>query len=60
MDAFVVLDHPEPTEDETPRAIRMRLAENLPSYMVPKTVKVLDEMPLTTNAKIDRKMLAQA
>ena len=60
LKAFVVLDHPEPTEDETPRAIRMRLAENLPSYMVPKTVKVLDEMPLTTNAKIDRKMLAQA
>ncbi|MGN0071255.1 MAG: AMP-binding protein [Atopobiaceae bacterium] len=60
LKAFVVLDHKEPTADETPRAIRMRLAESLPAYMVPKTVKVLDEMPLTTNAKIDRKMLAQA
>ncbi len=60
LKAFVVLDHKGAPEAETPHAIRNRLAETLPSYMIPKSVKVLDEMPLTTNAKIDRRQLAQA
>lgn len=60
LKGYVVLDHREPSEDETPRALRSRLAETLPAYMVPKSVKVLEEMPLTANAKIDRKQLSQA
>ena len=60
LKAFVVLDHKQPAEAETPHEIRNRLAETLASYMIPKSVKVLEEMPLTTNAKIDRKQLAQA
>ena len=55
--AFVVLDHHGPTPDELPRALRARLARSIPSYMVPRTVRILSELPLTANAKIDRTQL---
>ena len=54
---FVVLDHDEPTEDETPRRLRERLGELVPAYMLPRRIAVLPEMPLTANGKIDRKAL---
>lgn len=57
LKAFVVLDHKVPAADESPRELRRRLAERVPAYMVPRSIKVLDDMPLTNNAKIDRKTL---
>jgi len=38
-------------------AIQEYLTKQLPVYMIPKAYVVLDEMPLTTNGKIDRKAL---
>ncbi|MFD6065630.1 non-ribosomal peptide synthetase [Amycolatopsis lurida] len=38
-------------------AIRTRLAERLPEFMVPAVVLVLDTFPLTLNGKIDRAAL---
>ncbi len=35
------------------------LSSKLPGYMVPKVVTVLDEMPLTTNGKVDKKKLPE-
>ncbi|MBF6348234.1 amino acid adenylation domain-containing protein [Nocardia flavorosea] len=35
-------------------AIRAALAEVLPAHMIPRTVTVLDELPLTSNGKYDR------
>ncbi|MGC5328161.1 amino acid adenylation domain-containing protein [Brevibacillus sp. SYSU BS000544] len=35
------------------------LRQELPDYMVPRTVIQLDQMPLTPNAKIDRKQLSE-
>nr|WP_280422289.1 amino acid adenylation domain-containing protein [Nocardia carnea] len=35
-------------------AIREALAEVLPAHMIPRTVTVLDELPLTSNGKYDR------
>lgn len=55
--AFVVLDHEDAGANETPRAIRERLGRCIPSYMVPRSVRLLERMPLTSNAKIDRKQL---
>ncbi len=55
--AYVTL-HPD-AEGETveEQALRDRLAEGLPDYMVPSHVLVLEQFPLTPNAKVDRKAL---
>ncbi|MER7169832.1 amino acid adenylation domain-containing protein [Streptomyces mesophilus] len=37
--------------------LRGRLAKSLPDYMVPGTVLVLDDFPLSPNGKLDRKAL---
>ena len=40
-------------------SIRKKLAEMLPSYMIPKKLIVLDKFPLNVNGKIDRKVLQE-
>ncbi len=41
-----------------PHRIRTALATRLPYYMVPREIRIVDAMPLTTNGKVDRKALA--
>ena len=41
-------------------ALRRRLAETVPDYMVPARVIVMPAFPLTANAKVDRRALAAA
>lgn len=37
--------------------IREKLSEKIPEYMVPKSIKIMDSLPLSENGKIDRKEL---
>ncbi|HTF07825.1 MAG TPA: non-ribosomal peptide synthetase [Asanoa sp.] len=52
--AYVV---PAPQRKLTVGALRQRLGEQLPGYMVPATFVVLEKMPLDPNGKPDRHML---
>lgn len=63
LDAYVVLDHyqkmttdEQATQNEA-RALLDVLSRQLPSYMVPATVTLLEQFPLNTNGKIDRNAL---
>ena len=57
--AFVVADKgPGQTSFTLGRALKAELARSLPAYMVPRQIRVLDEMPLNANGKADRKALA--
>ena len=48
-----------PTARTTPdtAAIRDRLRETLPHYMIPAAIVVLDQLPMTANGKLDRDAL---
>ncbi|WP_127573113.1 amino acid adenylation domain-containing protein, partial [Paenibacillus xylaniclasticus] len=50
--AYIVCDS-EPNIEQ----LRSNLAETLPAYMIPAHFVQLDQMPLTTNGKLDRKAL---
>ena len=38
--------------------IKEELKKDLPSYMIPKVIKVMDKIPINNNGKIDRKALS--
>ncbi|MGE7673509.1 D-alanine--poly(phosphoribitol) ligase subunit DltA [Lysinibacillus sp. NPDC094403] len=59
LSAYVVLR--EPLTDSAfkmTKQLKALLSEYLPSYMIPKTFKYIDTLPLNTNGKVDRKGLA--
>ena len=51
--AFVEAAHHDP------QAIRTVLREKLPNVMVPREIRVLDQLPLNVNGKVDRKALLE-
>ena len=50
---LVAAGKPAPTVS----ALRRRVAESLPQYMIPSTFVFLDALPVTSNKKVDRKAL---
>jgi amino acid adenylation domain-containing protein len=46
---------PAPGEDE----FRSQLAQHLPSHMIPSRIIVLEELPLSANGKVDRRVLLE-
>ena len=45
-------------EQDHSQSLREKLLTYLPSYMVPSSVRILKEIPLTANGKVDRRMVA--
>jgi amino acid adenylation domain-containing protein len=52
--AYVVL---KPEQSQSSGDLKLFLQKRLPDYMVPSTIIVLAEMPLTRNGKVDRRAL---
>jgi D-alanine--poly(phosphoribitol) ligase subunit 1 len=58
--AFVILDErPAGGDFQAASALRARLAERLPAYMLPRKVHFLDSFPMNANGKADRRRLAE-
>ncbi|WP_124727925.1 non-ribosomal peptide synthetase/type I polyketide synthase [Staphylospora marina] len=60
--AFVVPEEPfdQPDGEEASEwldRLKQHVAENIPSYMVPVQWLILDQLPLSSNGKVDRKAL---
>ncbi|WP_156725204.1 amino acid adenylation domain-containing protein [Streptomyces apocyni] len=51
--AFLVVDREAPTTEE----VRAHARAHLPTYMIPARTVVVEEIPLTTNGKVDRRTL---
>jgi D-alanine--poly(phosphoribitol) ligase subunit 1 len=58
--AFIVLSGPKKGSDfEQAAALKTKLAERVPPYMIPRKFIFLDSFPMNTNGKADRKQLAE-
>lgn len=57
LKAFVVLKSDEKSALKNTIYIKKELGKLVPKYMVPKYFEFIEEMPLNTNGKIDRKKL---
>ncbi len=57
LTAFVTGEIKGKTLHEFTREVKMELRELLPSYMIPKKIKYIDEIPMTNHGKADRKYL---
>ncbi len=52
--AFVVVN-----SNKDAKYIKNELEKLIPSYMIPKTIKIIDSLPINQNGKIDRKALSE-
>jgi len=55
--AFVRLDDPQDDADDIDDELRIHLEQRLPHYMVPAVFVPIQELPLSPNGKIDRRLL---
>ncbi len=60
LHAFVILnERPAGSEFQAASALRARLAERLPAYMLPRKFHFLETFPMNANGKADRRRLAE-
>ncbi|MEG3162940.1 amino acid adenylation domain-containing protein [Sphingomonas sp. LB2R24] len=55
--AYIVLQGPNTNKSEKTAELRAHLLSHLPDYMRPAAYVLLDNLPLTSNGKLDRKAL---
>jgi D-alanine--poly(phosphoribitol) ligase subunit 1 len=59
--AFVSVERVgDESEFEAGLRLRKALGERVPAYMIPQTVRLVDQFPLTPNGKVDRAALARS
>lgn len=59
LTAFILLQKPDGLSSlARAKRIKTALAEVLPSYMIPRKIVAVDDFPLNTNGKIDKKALS--
>lgn len=59
LTAFLVMGSPASSFGRQDiKDLRNLLAESIPSYMIPKRIRIVDDLPVTNNGKVDRKKLA--
>lgn len=56
----VVVAAPAPNERDAAHGIKEFLSRALPSYMIPRHVRFLEQFPMTPNGKADRRTIAEA
>ena len=49
-----------PKKEYEPKIFRQQLEKMLPDYMIPKIILCCERLPITANAKLDRKRIAQS
>lgn len=61
LKAYVVLKEKEKDASNLKMTMKIKkeLGKLLPKYMIPRSFEIIDEMPLNTNNKIDRKKLVE-
>lgn len=60
LTAFVIREDETITDDYAGRkSVRLALKEKMPSYMVPKRIIFVDDLPVTNNGKLDRNKLKE-
>ncbi|MDF2606209.1 MAG: alanine-phosphoribitol ligase [Bacillales bacterium] len=59
MAAVIPTDHPFEKEFQLSAAIKKELGETLPAYMMPRKFIYCDELPMTANGKVDRKLIKE-
>lgn len=52
--AFVVVDN-----GQDANYVKLELEKYIPAYMMPKTIKIIDKLPINQNGKVDRKTLGE-
>jgi D-alanine--poly(phosphoribitol) ligase subunit 1 len=61
LSAFVILKNaPALTRLELARMLKQALGQHLPAYMLPRNFHFLEQFPMTTNGKVDRRKLAES
>ena len=57
--AYVVLRDTPASKLENTIAIKKALSENLPAYMIPQKIVIMEHLPRNTNGKVDRTLLKE-
>ncbi|KES14613.1 Male sterility protein, partial [Gilliamella apicola SCGC AB-598-B02] len=57
--AIVVNDLEDKSETEFIAQVKQQLANNLPDYMIPERIDIFQQLPLSSNGKVDRKDLSR-